>query len=195
MLENAQLDEARLLEIVELYLTKQDLSYADPKPGDVISYTLNGFKIPNPELRKEIKGFIKPEDLEDSVDWVGERMQGLVLGVPEEEQHYNMYKHYWLELRREMFILICTDDKKYADLRKKIGKEGGRSETALVGLISAGIAASMGIAWGALVPFVALLLIAVARMSKNVFCQSWQNESWVEITIPIKRKTKKKKQS
>lgn len=193
MLEAAQLDEDLLLEIVELYLIEQDMSYANPSPDDVLSYTLDGRKIPNPQLRKEIKGSIKPEDLEDPVDWVGERMQGLVLGLPEKDQHFNMYKHYWLELKYEMFLLICTDDKKYADLRKKIEKEGGKSETALVGLISAGIAVTLGIAWGALVPFVALLLIAITRMNKNVLCERWHKEKWFRLDVPVRKLKKKRK--
>src|SRR6266702_5105724 len=78
-------------------------------------------------------------------------------------------KSYWSALKQEFVLLVCTDDKKYKDLRVRIDR--GTNSTALVSAIAVGISAHMGIAAGILTPFCALCLIALARMGKEAFCR------------------------
>jgi hypothetical protein len=93
---------------------------------------------------------------------------------------------YWTRVKQEFRMLLCGDDKKYADLQKKIDATGTKSQTAIVSMIAAGVAAQVGVAAGILVPFCALLLLAVLRVGKNAYC------SGIELDIPVVMKGKKK---
>jgi hypothetical protein len=95
--------------------------------------------------------------------------------------------NYWLAVKREFRTFLCTDDKKYADLKKKISTSQTRSETAVTSLIAAAIASHLGLAAGALVPFCALLLIVLARMGRNAICAE------LPLDIPVVEPKKKKK--
>lgn len=173
---NIDLSESQLCEIVELYL----VSSSEERVGDIIRYRADeivvrspgGKRMANPHLRKELKREValKPLRLENvTIEQLAEARLG---------DHGT--SGYWLRLEEEFNLLICTKDKKYAELRKKIEREGGKSNTAIVGLISAAVAGTVGVAWGALVPFVALLLLALVRMGSNAYCAS------VTFDIPVK---------
>lgn len=69
-------------------------------------------------------------------------------------------------------LLVCTKDKKYSSLRKKLVSDAKESETAVVASISVAIAANFGIAAGLCAPFIALCLIALIRLGREVFCSS-----------------------
>jgi hypothetical protein len=90
---------------------------------------------------------------------------------------------YWAELKEEMRILICTKDKKYADVRKQIDSVGAKSKTVILTSITAALAPHIGIAEGALVPGCAVLLYAVLRMGRNVLCQKQK------LTVKMPKKT------
>jgi hypothetical protein len=98
-----------------------------------------------------------------TVEQIGRRMEFIADDLEEAPKYRQRLKH-------EMWLLVCTDDKKYSDLRKKLEREGGRSQTAMVGMIAAAVAGTVGVMWGALIPFVAMLLAAIARLGKNAYC-------------------------
>ncbi|OQS34103.1 hypothetical protein B0T40_16040 [Chromobacterium haemolyticum] len=77
---------------------------------------------------------------------------------------------YWGNLKAEFMMLICTSNKKYADLRKKLASNADKSQTAIVSAIAAGMATQFGVVAGLLVPFVALCLVVLARTGKEAFC-------------------------
>jgi hypothetical protein len=77
---------------------------------------------------------------------------------------------YWTRLKQEFVIFLCTEDKKYADLRRKIDSAGTKSQTTIVSMIAAAVAINVGLAAGALVPFCALLMLGMVRIGKNAFC-------------------------
>lgn len=70
----------------------------------------------------------------------------------------------------ELHVLICTNNKRYAKLRKLFGKESRMAQTAMVSTISASIGAYIGAASAVIVPFVALGLLAFLSVSKNAWC-------------------------
>src|SRR5712671_4653863 len=51
------------------------------------------------------------------------------------------HPNFWLRVKQEIRVLICTNDKQYADLRRQIKTAGNKSQTVIVGLITAAIAA------------------------------------------------------
>ena len=78
--------------------------------------------------------------------------------------------NYWRRVKTELHILICTSDKKYAGLRSQIRKHGTTTQVALVSNVASGIALSLGFAAAALVPFVAMALLAFVQMGANAWC-------------------------
>jgi hypothetical protein len=92
---------------------------------------------------------------------------------------------YWESLKDEFRLLLCTDDKKYVELRTKLEALGTKSQITLISTISAALATYVGVAASVLVPFCAIILIAVARVGKNAICKG--DELW----IPINPRTSK----
>jgi hypothetical protein len=72
---------------------------------------------------------------------------------------------------KELHLLLCTSDRKYAKLRQELSRIKGRHATVVVSAIAAGLAASLGIAAGLLVPFVAVIAHAVATLGANTACR------------------------
>jgi hypothetical protein len=77
---------------------------------------------------------------------------------------------YWHHVRSEFFILLCTKDTRYAALRRQLASKGKHTETAVVTTISAAVGSSIGLVAGALVPLVALCLLAVVKVGKEAYC-------------------------
>jgi hypothetical protein len=78
--------------------------------------------------------------------------------------------NYWKRVKRELHLLVCTKDKKYAMLRKHLGKEGNATQMAIVTSISAGIGAYIGVSAAILGPFVTLGLMALVQVGANAWC-------------------------
>lgn len=78
--------------------------------------------------------------------------------------------NYWKRVKRELHILICTNDRRYETLRRYIGKEGKTTQVALVSTISAGIAVYLGMAATVIGPFVTLGLMALLQVGTNAWC-------------------------
>jgi len=115
-----------------------------------------------------------------STEFSSDELQKLSLESLGARLHYKAEKElvlsttppYWSYLKREFYILVCTSDKKYADLRRQLAASSGKSQVALISLISAAAASSIGIAAGILTPFCALCVLALLRMGKEAFCNA-----------------------
>lgn len=79
---------------------------------------------------------------------------------------------YWDACKNEFRIFLCTDDDKYATVRRELRKHAGKSQTVLVGTISAAIGATVGVVAGALTPLVALCLIVALKIGKEAYCKA-----------------------
>jgi hypothetical protein len=77
---------------------------------------------------------------------------------------------YWTRVQKELHILICTNDPKYASLRRQLNKSGSAAQTTIVSNIAAAVAVSLGYTVGALLPFVVIALIAFLRLGANAWC-------------------------
>ena len=78
--------------------------------------------------------------------------------------------NYWKRVKRELHILICTNDRRYEMLRRYIGRESKTTQLALVSTISASIGAYLGMAATVIGPFVTLGLMAVLQVGTNAWC-------------------------
>ena len=82
------------------------------------------------------------------------------------------HKKFWKRVTREIHIFLCTNDKKYADLRNDLRRQTtkGASQMVLVGMLSVGIAPYLGTGLGMITPIVATFLLIVLRMGVNAYC-------------------------
>ena len=76
-------------------------------------------------------------------------------------------------IRREIYDLVCTDDKKYDDVRKKIA-QGGSAQTVVVASIAGFVGQKYGADATSLIAGVALALLTILRIGRNSFCASFK---------------------
>jgi hypothetical protein len=81
--------------------------------------------------------------------------------------------NFWSNFKHEMYVLICTNDRKYAALRKKLAQKARNANTVVVSTIASAFAAKLGFVAGALVPLVAFCLVMVLRVGKETWCTSF----------------------
>lgn len=108
-------------------------------------------------------------DSSEMIDKIGNKFLPEAIDGP---VSYAFWPDYWERLKDELKIFICTTDKKYADLRKKLTASAEKSQIAIVSTIAAAMAAQFGVLAGVLVPFVAMCLIVLARTGKEAFCST-----------------------
>ena len=78
--------------------------------------------------------------------------------------------NYWARVKRELHILICTNDTKYQSIRRLLGKESKLTQTAIVSSIGGAIGAYVGAAATIVGPFVTLGLLALLQVGKEAWC-------------------------
>jgi hypothetical protein len=94
--------------------------------------------------------------------------------------HYAVRPRYWDQLKQEFKKLLCTSDKKYASLRKEVSTASNKAYTTIVSSIAAVMASQFGVVPGVLMPFCALILIAILKLGKEAFCACAQLDISVE---------------
>ena len=73
---------------------------------------------------------------------------------------------------KEAHLLFCADDAKYESIRDKLKGEGVTTANVIVYMVSNTVAIHAGLAAALCVPFVALLLAAMAKVSLSAWCKS-----------------------
>jgi hypothetical protein len=100
--------------------------------------------------------------------------------------------NFWDAVKEEIKILICSKDKKYAELRKLLSsKEINSSSAMVVAAIAIAIAGLFGISAMSLTPIVALILFALAKVGKEAFCRAVEFDT--PIATPVRKSNKRKK--
>jgi hypothetical protein len=85
-------------------------------------------------------------------------------------------RDYWVEVKKEIYLLICTKNRKYSAIRTHFKKKSNASTTAIVGMLSATVATQLGAAAGIVTPLVALLLYGLLKVGVNSWCNLQQKE-------------------
>ena len=81
-------------------------------------------------------------------------------------------KKFWEAVKVEFRILICTEDEKYSDLRKKLALESQKGTKSAVALISASVGSILGVKATLLVGFCAVVLYGVLKVGKEAYCST-----------------------
>lgn len=81
-----------------------------------------------------------------------------------------MPKQLWEAVKKEVFALFCTKDRKYAGIRRKIGKYKEAGTLQILTAIALWLSGIIGVAPAMLTPLVATVLYAIASMGGNAWC-------------------------
>lgn len=79
-------------------------------------------------------------------------------------------KNFWKSVKQEFFILVCTENKKYDSLRKKVIENLENGKTITVGIIASVIAKYLGVTVGSITGFIAILLYFLFKVGKEAYC-------------------------
>ena len=90
-------------------------------------------------------------------------------GKPGEDRRPD--KSYWAAVKTEMHLFLCTGDKRYRDLWKRIDALEGKGTTALVGVIATFLGATLGAPATLVAGFVAVCLHGIAKLGKEAYCR------------------------
>lgn len=112
-----------------------------------------------------------------SIDVVGEEIsrssQGLGMKntAKKDVLVFNVeFRNYYKEIKKEFYILICTDDEKYAELRNKYIDTGEKLIKSSISFISGVLAMKTNIQVGVATQLVALLFYGTLSIGKNAWC-------------------------
>jgi hypothetical protein len=79
-------------------------------------------------------------------------------------------KTIWERVKIEMHLFFCTRDRRYSDLRRKIGVQANKSQATVIAAICAAIGARYGLLETVVLPWVAICVLSVIRMGTNAYC-------------------------
>ncbi|MEP6872576.1 MAG: hypothetical protein ABI939_12110 [Anaerolineaceae bacterium] len=80
-------------------------------------------------------------------------------------------RSYWHAVKTEMHLFLCTDDKRYRELWKRIDAVEGKGTTALVGVIATFLTATVGAPATLIAGFVAVCLYGIGKVGKEAYCR------------------------
>lgn len=87
-----------------------------------------------------------------------------------EELNSRPSKKYWIAVKFEIRLLVCTDDEKYSKLRDKLSLEAKKGTGVAVASISAVVGSVLGAEATLIAGFIALALYAVIKIGKEAYC-------------------------
>jgi hypothetical protein len=93
-----------------------------------------------------------------------------IFASPTEDDH-RPDKKYWDLVKEEMTIFLCTSDKKYKELWRRIDALEKKNTTAIVALVSAYLGETLGAPATVLAGFVAVCLYGAIKIGKEALCR------------------------
>jgi hypothetical protein len=78
----------------------------------------------------------------------------------------------WERIQHELWVLICTKERRYGELRKRLAGEGRKAAKVIVPILAAQIGAVLGVPATAAALFVVVCLILILQIGKEVWCCS-----------------------
>ncbi|WP_299768969.1 hypothetical protein [uncultured Pseudoteredinibacter sp.] len=76
----------------------------------------------------------------------------------------------WKSVAREFYKLLCTKDRKYTKLRKKLNTSANEGSKILIGAVAAAFAAEIGVAGAAIMAFCTSLVYAAIKLGIEGYC-------------------------
>jgi hypothetical protein len=76
----------------------------------------------------------------------------------------------WAQLKREVFLLLCTKDRKYQDLRRRLRAADSVTRHSIIPTVASAIAVTIHVGAGLITPFLALALLGAAQLGVSAWC-------------------------
>lgn len=95
----------------------------------------------------------------------------LIEGYCKRSQDHLPPKEWWPKVKEEFHVFLCSDEKKYDDLRKKLKSSASATSAPILSSIAAAIGSKLGFEAGAIVGFIAICLYALLKVGKEVYCE------------------------
>jgi hypothetical protein len=80
------------------------------------------------------------------------------------------HRKYWLRVKRELHLLLCTNDRKYASVRRNLGTEGKATQAFIASSITTAVVPFAGASATIIGPLVTIGLIALLRVGTSAWC-------------------------
>lgn len=100
----------------------------------------------------------------------------LIKGYSKRAQAQLPPKDWWPRVKEEFHIFLCTDEKRYEELREKLQDSANATSVTILSVISAAIGNSLGFEAGVIVGLVAVCLYAVIKIGKEAYCATAYNK-------------------
>ena len=116
---------------------------------------------------------IEPGEIDfDEVAYLISKDSPIFLNSSEIQEHKNDRPpiENWDFVKKEFFLLVCTEDKKYLRLKEQIKNESSKSKTTILAIVSAYIGDKLGIEISGIIGFCAIFLYMLAKIGKEAFC-------------------------
>ncbi|PHQ31795.1 hypothetical protein [Rhodopirellula bahusiensis] len=81
------------------------------------------------------------------------------------------------QISKEIYLVICTEDEKYADLRKKVKEQKEISATVLITLMSSTIATYVDAMAAMCVPLVTWIMAALSKTGVEGWCLAFSKQA------------------
>ncbi|WP_156398802.1 hypothetical protein [Methylobacterium sp. Leaf469] len=112
----------------------------------------------------------------------GVEVAGLLLGQ-EQDVDNAMDLPYWHRLKAEIRKLLCTNDKRYAELRRRMTQTRNVAEKVGVPAIAAAMASHVGLEVALITPFVSLLLVLIGQIGIGAWCAGDSDQGQHRLTV------------
>jgi hypothetical protein len=99
----------------------------------------------------------------------------------------------WDAIWAELYLLLCTKDKKYRTVRQKLAKAKKSSTPVIVAIVASAVGKHCGMLGAALVPIVSAMLAACVMVGSNFACSLLQVDHAPPEQAGRKRRNRKKK--
>ena len=104
---------------------------------------------------------------EPPIEAVGRRLEGRA-----RRRRRKTPPNLWQRVQDEFYTLVCTDDTKYAQLRREILSHARRSKGPIIAGIAGTIATTLHVTLAVISPMVVSLLLMLLRLGKEAYCSS-----------------------
>jgi len=79
-------------------------------------------------------------------------------------------KSYWEHVKKEIYQLVCSSDKKYEALRKQLKAAKEKGTKSIVIIIASYFGAQLGVEAGAIAGFCAIAINSIVKLGKETYC-------------------------
>ena len=110
-----------------------------------------------------------------------------LIGLPQivNEAADSAGEKFWHCVKKELHLLMCTDDQKYRSLRRQLSPwTGPKSQLAYVSAMASGLAPHVGVATATvLTPLCAIGVLAGIRVGKEVLCARFSTSGPIGVAL------------